>query len=113
MGVMFSSAGTYLIFWFGFHPIGSPISPGTAISTRTYCMSFPIQQLVVYFVGHPMNPWMLAAIAIPLTLIAAMLKLHLVENVPRQFQKVRGPEVVQATSRPAASISAVRSGAFQ
>jgi peptidoglycan/LPS O-acetylase OafA/YrhL len=47
-----------------------------------------------------MNPWMLAAIAIPLTLIAAMLSWHLVEKrFLASSKKVRGPEVVQATSR--------------
>lgn len=112
----FPLAGTYLIFWFGFHP-GIRLTNFARygdFSYGTYLYAFPIQQLVVHFVGHPMNPWMLAAIAIPLTLIAAMLSWHLVEKrFLASSKKVRGPEVVQATSRPAASISAVRSGAFQ
>jgi peptidoglycan/LPS O-acetylase OafA/YrhL len=80
--VCFPLAGTYLLFWFGYHPGIRLVNFGNRgdFSYGTYLYAFPIQQLVMRFVGHQISPYLLSAIAAPLTLMAAILSWHMVEK---------------------------------
>jgi peptidoglycan/LPS O-acetylase OafA/YrhL len=107
--VCFPLAGTYLLFWFGYHPgihLGNFGKRGD-FSYGTYLYAFPIQQLVMRFVGHPISPYLLSGIAVPLTLMAAILSWHLIEKrFIASSAKVRHPKISPESSPKMASVAA-------
>lgn len=75
-------AGAYLLFWFAFSP-AIPLSRTSQFgdfSYGTYLYAFPIEQLVMQHIGHPVAPLVLFACATPLTLLAAIVSWYAVER---------------------------------
>jgi peptidoglycan/LPS O-acetylase OafA/YrhL len=80
--ICFPIFGTYLIFWFGFHPrvrIHHFARFGD-FSYGTYLYAFPIQQLIVQLHGGALSPLPLFLYATPPTLLVAVLSWHGVEK---------------------------------
>ena len=79
---VFPIAGTYLLFWFGFHPTLrlERLTRWGDFSYGTYLYGFPIQQLFVHWFPGRLGPWTLFACALPMTLVMAALSWHLVEK---------------------------------
>ena len=109
--VCFPVAGTYLLFWFGYHP-GIRLTDFARygdFSYGTYLYAFPIQQLIMKFFGHPISPYLLSAIAVPLTLMAAILSWHLIEKrFVGSSAKVRRAKDISQSSPKLASVAAGR-----
>ena len=87
--VVLPTLGTYLILWLSFTPDWKwhrAASRGD-FSYGIYLYSFPIQQLIMLEIGHPISPYLLFAISVPPSLLAGFLSWHLVE---RHFLPVRG-----------------------
>jgi peptidoglycan/LPS O-acetylase OafA/YrhL len=80
--ICFPVAGTYVMFWLGYHPRIRLNGFGRYgdFSYGAYLYAFPIQQLIMRYLQHTVNPMLLFAIALPLTLTAAFLSWHLVEK---------------------------------
>jgi peptidoglycan/LPS O-acetylase OafA/YrhL len=95
--VLLPVAGAYLIFWFAFH--GSIRIRGTArygdFSYGTYLYGFPIQQLCVQAWGGSMNPLLLCAISLPLSILAGAISWHAVE---KWFLRRARPVDIRATT---------------
>jgi peptidoglycan/LPS O-acetylase OafA/YrhL len=73
-------AGVYLLFYAAFPPGAVEATKGRPdFSYGVYLYSFPIQQLIVSWI-HGIGPWLLSALAIPLTLIAAVFSWYVVER---------------------------------
>jgi peptidoglycan/LPS O-acetylase OafA/YrhL len=109
--VCFPLAGTYLLFWFGYHPGIHLVNFGKRgdFSYGTYLYAFPTQQLVMRFVGHPISPYLLSGTAVPLTLMAAILSWHLIEKrFVGSSPKVRHPKIFPESSPKIASVAARR-----
>jgi peptidoglycan/LPS O-acetylase OafA/YrhL len=87
-------AGTYLLFWIGFHPRIPLNNFGRSgdFSYGTYLYAFPVQQTFVYVLGTNMSPMTLFWLAWPVTLGLAALSWHLVEK-----------RLLKARVRPAAA----------
>jgi peptidoglycan/LPS O-acetylase OafA/YrhL len=49
-------------------------------SYGTYLYAFPVQQMIMRFIGHPVLPWVLFSVALPASLICAFVSWHLVER---------------------------------
>ena len=82
LAVTLPIAGTYLLFYFTFHPamrLNNWARHGD-FSYGIYLYGFPIQQLLALWWGRPMSPWLHFLIAWPLTLLAGMASWHLVEK---------------------------------
>lgn len=79
---LFPLAGTYLLFWFGFHPILrlEGLTRWGDFSYGTYLYGFPIQQLLVHGFPGRFTGWTLFACALPLTLALGALSWHWVEK---------------------------------
>src|SRR6185312_15421905 len=73
--------GTYILFFIAFNRRIriSGITKFGDFSYGVYLYAFPIQQLIVFKVGHLINPFLLFAIALPPTLVAGALSWALVE----------------------------------
>lgn len=80
--LMFPVVGAYLVLVFAFHPsirlhdwnrFGD-------FSYGTYLYAFPVQQLLMHWIGHPISPWKLFSLAAPATIGCAALSWHLVEK---------------------------------
>ena len=86
---IFPIAGTYLVMCFSF---SSSIRLHKTnrfgdFSYGTYLYAFPIQQLIMSAIGHPIHPLLLFACATPPTLLAAAISWYTVER--RFLQAVR------------------------
>ena len=82
-------AAAYLIFWFAFLSI-PPLQRFAKygdFSYGIYLYSFPILQIVVFWWGAPMDPWLLFACAWPLAILVAAISWHLVEQRCIRFGK--------------------------
>ena len=79
---VFPLAGTYLLFWFGFHPTLrlEGLTRWGDFSYGTYLYGFPIQQLLVHLFPGRFTGWTLFACALPLTLALGALSWHGVEK---------------------------------
>lgn len=80
--VMFPICGAYLVLWSAFH--SSCKAHGFAkygdFSYGMYLYAFPIQQLLVMNNAGSMNPYVLFAVAWPLSILAGMLSWYVVER---------------------------------
>jgi peptidoglycan/LPS O-acetylase OafA/YrhL len=109
--VCFPLAGTYLLFWFGYHSGIHLEDFGSRgdLSYGTYLYAFPIQQLTMRFIGHPISPYLLFIIVTPLTLIAAFLSWHLIEKwFLRRPARAPRPGAIREASPQMASVAAGR-----
>lgn len=72
--LIFPFAGTYLVFAFAYHPSIPHINATRFgdLSYGTYLYAFPIQQSIVRWIGHRVNPWLLFLMATPPTLLLAL-----------------------------------------
>ena len=63
---VFPIAGTYLLFFFAFHPAFRLHRFGKFgdFSYGVYLYAFPIQQSVMHYIGHKTSPFRLFALAI-------------------------------------------------
>jgi len=79
---VFPVAGTYLVFYVAFArwiPL-QRVGRFGDFSYGTYLFAFPIEQLLMMKFGHAVAPWMLFALATPLTLLAAVVSWYAVER---------------------------------
>jgi peptidoglycan/LPS O-acetylase OafA/YrhL len=79
---VFPVAGTYLVFYVAFArwiPL-QRVGRFGDFSYGTYLFAFPIEQLLMMKLGHAVAPWMLFAMATPLTLLAAVVSWYAVER---------------------------------
>ena len=77
----FPVAGTYLVFWLGFHPrVRLSFSRFGDFSYGTYLYAFPIQQLLVQGAGGVLGAYFLFAVAAPLSVLAGFASWHGVEK---------------------------------
>jgi peptidoglycan/LPS O-acetylase OafA/YrhL len=101
----FPLAGTYLLFWLGFHARVRLHRFGRFgdFSYGTYLYAFPIQQLLVQHSGGKMNPYFLFVIATPLSILAAVVSWHCVEKwfLSRAHHNILGPG-----TQPGANVAA-------
>jgi peptidoglycan/LPS O-acetylase OafA/YrhL len=114
---VFPVAGAYLIFYVAFArwlPLQGVGGFGD-FSYGTYLYAFPIEQLLVMKFGHSVAPWLLFAIATPLTLMAAVLSWYAVEQRFLRTERRAGGrtdeasatvEASEKSSLPALSVSA-------
>jgi len=78
----FAFAGTYLVFWLGFHPrlrMDHAARFGD-FSYGAYLYAFPIQQLITMNFATYLKPYLLLLMATPFTFVAAVLSWYLVER---------------------------------
>jgi peptidoglycan/LPS O-acetylase OafA/YrhL len=105
--LVFPVAGGYLLFWIALHP-ALPVYDTAKygdFSYGTYLYAFPVQQLIMRWWGQPLEPFLLFAMAAPVTLLFAILSWYVVESpflkratVPRaRFEE----EVVEMKKRAA------------
>ena len=93
---VFPIAGTYLVFyvalakWIPMQRVGR----FGDFSYGTYLYAFPIEQLLMVAFGRAVAPWLLFAIATPLTLLAAVVSWYAVER--RFLQPGRRKEIPTA-----------------
>ena len=93
---LFPFAGTYLVFYLAFAswlPLHAAGRFGD-FSYGTYLYAFPIMQLLMRSIGHPVAPVLLFAYATPLTLIAAVASWYGVER--RFLRRGRRKESLEA-----------------
>jgi len=79
---VFPIAGTYLVMCFAFSrsiPLHQTNRFGD-FSYGTYLYAFPLQQLIMSAIGHPIHPLLLFALATPPTLLAAVISWYTVER---------------------------------
>ncbi|HEY1686836.1 MAG TPA: acyltransferase [Tepidisphaeraceae bacterium] len=96
VAVIFPSAGTYLLFWFAFHPyirLENWARYGD-FSYGIYVFAFPIQQILIMELGRKISPLFLFTVATPLTIAAGAISWYLVE---RRFLKLKKKSIVHAT----------------
>jgi peptidoglycan/LPS O-acetylase OafA/YrhL len=79
---LFPIAGTYLIMCFSFSPVIRLHQTNRFgdFSYGTYLYAFPMQQLILSWIGHPTSPLLLFAYAAPLTLLIAIMSWYTVER---------------------------------
>lgn len=93
---LFPIAGTYLAMCFSFSPsirLHKTNRFGD-FSYGTYLYAFPIQQLIMSTIGHPIHPLLLFACAAPPTLLAAVISWYTVE---RRFLRAARRKKMEAT----------------
>ncbi|MBS1823170.1 MAG: acyltransferase [Acidobacteria bacterium] len=80
--LLFPIAGAYLVLVLAYHPAirFHGWNRFGDFSYGTYLYAFPIEQLIVRWIGHPLTPFHLFALATPPTLLCAVLSWHLVEK---------------------------------
>ena len=79
---VFPISGAYLVFYVAFAkwiPL-QRVGRFGDFSYGTYLYAFPIEQLLVMAFGHAIAPWLLFAMATPLTLMAAVVSWYAVER---------------------------------
>lgn len=96
--VLFPIAGTYLIFWFAFHSQVRLHNFGRFgdFSYGTYLYAFPMEQLLMRWFGHPVQPALLFLSATPITLAIAVVSWYAIER--RFLAPVRRKETVVHTT---------------
>ena len=74
--------GTYVVFWVAFQPYVTAhhFAKYGDFSYGLYLYGFPIQQIIVALCPWSRSPWVLFAMACPLSLIAGAVSWHLVEK---------------------------------
>lgn len=74
LGITFPIFGTYLLFYFAFHPSIRLHGFGRHgdFSYGIYLYAFPIQQLVIYYSHQSITPMVVFLIALPITLVVAV-----------------------------------------
>jgi peptidoglycan/LPS O-acetylase OafA/YrhL len=80
--ILFPIAGAYLILVLAFHsaiPLNNWGRFGD-FSYGTYLYAFPVEQLTMRLIGHPVPPWVLFSVAAPVSLMCAFMSWHLVEK---------------------------------
>jgi peptidoglycan/LPS O-acetylase OafA/YrhL len=108
--LLFPIAGAYLVLALAFHPrirLHGWARFGD-FSYGTYLYAFPVQQLVMRLIGHPIPPWELFALATPPTLICAVASWYLVER--RFLLKVRHTAPTARLSDPEVLTSSSEAG---
>ncbi len=80
--LLFPVAGTYLVLVLAFHPAVRLHRWGRYgdFSYGTYLYAFPLQQLIMQRLGHPVSPWCLFCLAVPAALGCAVASWFLVER---------------------------------
>lgn len=80
--LLFPIVGAYLVLVLAFHPSVRLHNWNRFgdFSYGTYLYGFPVQQLVMHWIGHSVSPWKLFSIATPATIGCAALSWHLVEK---------------------------------
>jgi peptidoglycan/LPS O-acetylase OafA/YrhL len=88
--VVFPLLGTYVLLYVAFQqsPLNGFGRHGD-FSYGLYLYAFPIQQMLVQNLGRSTHPLVLAALAFPLTLLAAFLSWHIVERPFLRLKKAR------------------------
>jgi peptidoglycan/LPS O-acetylase OafA/YrhL len=100
----FPLAGTYLIFWFAFHPrvdIHHFAQYGD-FSYGTYLYAFVVQQLIVQALGHTVRPFTLFLLATPPSIIMGILSWY---GVERWFLGARRRRGMDAPILPVAPVN--------
>ncbi len=80
--LFFPVAGAYLLLVVAFHPAIRlhGWSRFGDFSYGTYLYAFPVQQMIMRSIGHPVSPWKLFVLATPVTLLCAVVSWHAVEK---------------------------------
>lgn len=80
--VLFPIFGTYIVLWLAFHSSLKVhgFSKYGDFSYGMYLYAFPVQQLLVMSHSGSMNPYVLFAVAWPLSILAGMLSWYIVER---------------------------------
>jgi len=80
--LLFPVAGAFLVLAFAFHPAIRlhGWSRFGDFSYGTYLYAFPVQQLIMHLIGHPVSPWSLFALASSTTLVCAFISWHAIEK---------------------------------
>jgi peptidoglycan/LPS O-acetylase OafA/YrhL len=80
--LFFPLAGGYLVLVLAYHPAIRlhGWSKYGDFSYGTYLYAFPVQQLIMKWIGHPVSPFVLFGLATPLTLLCAVVSWHGVEK---------------------------------
>jgi peptidoglycan/LPS O-acetylase OafA/YrhL len=80
--IFFPAAGAYLVLALAFHPAVRlhTWSRFGDFSYGTYLYAFPVQQLLMRRIGHPVSPMLLFVLAAPLSVGCAVLSWHGVEK---------------------------------
>lgn len=83
---------SYGVLWLGFAPAPRLLAYNRLgdYSYGTYVYAFPVQQLTAPYMAG--SPWLMISVALPLTLVCAVLSWHLVE---RPAQRLRGRVLVR------------------
>lgn len=102
--LLFPVAGSFLVLALAFHRSVNlhGWSRFGDFSYGTYLYAFPVQQLIMRFLGHPVSPWTLFALATPVSLACAFMSWHLVEKwfMRRAIRPPRAPLVAGAAADP-------------
>jgi peptidoglycan/LPS O-acetylase OafA/YrhL len=90
----FPLAGTYLVFWIGFHPRIRlhHFTRFGDLSYGTYLYAFPMQQLIVQQLRAPVAPWQLFLLAAPASLLLAFISWHGIEKWFLSARRQRGAD---------------------
>jgi peptidoglycan/LPS O-acetylase OafA/YrhL len=96
-------AGTYLIFWFGFHPRINlhHFARYGDFSYGTYLYAFTVQQLIVHWIGHSARPLVLFASALVPSLALGVLSWYCVERWFLSSRRKHGVDSPILPSSPA------------
>jgi peptidoglycan/LPS O-acetylase OafA/YrhL len=80
--LLFPIVGPYLVLALAFYPTIRLHRWGQNgdFSYGTYLYGYPIQQLIMQHIGHPVSPWKLFALSVPVTLCCAAASWFLIER---------------------------------
>jgi len=80
--LLFPVAGAYLVLVAAYHPAIRlhGWSRFGDFSYGTYLYAFPVQQMLMHWLGHTVPPWKLFLMAAPITLLCAVISWHAVER---------------------------------
>ncbi len=89
MAVALPTLGTYVLLCLAFSPHMKlhDVARFGDFSYGIYLYAFPIQQLLVLWISHDVNPYLLFSLALPPTVVAGMLSWYVVER--RFLQRVK------------------------
>lgn len=82
MMILWPTFGAYLVMFLAYWPRLRlhHVAKHGDFSYGVYLYAFPIQQLVVKFLGPTVNPWIVFGLATPMTFVAGFFSWHLVEK---------------------------------